>query len=168
MEATTPTSLRIDGFDAVAEALLKVLDSRARLACVFAPRLEPRLWNHPAVVEALRAFAISNPSSGRERELRILVGEPADLPRDCGALVALHQRLPSLLQFRQPLEDHEWPALHPFLLVDHGSMLSLDGDGRLGGEFTPAGTGHGRVVQARFETAWERARPLSELRVLGI
>ena len=155
---------RIDGFDDVAAALLQVLEAGSRLACLFAPRLEPRLWNHPAVIEALRAFAIS----GQEREIRVLIGEPSGVSRDCGALVTLHQRLPSILQIRQPLEDHEWPALHPFLLVDDGSVLALDGDGRLGGESIPANAGHGRVFQARFDAAWERARPISELRVLGI
>lgn len=168
MDDNAPTGFRVDGFDGVADAVLKVLEAGARVACVFAPRLEPRLWNQPAIVEGLRAFAISSWNPGRERDIRILVGEPADLARDCGALVALHQRLPSLVQFRQPPDDREWPALHPFLLADDGALLSLDGDGRLGGEFEPAGVGRGRVLRARFDDAWERARPLSELRALGI
>ena len=164
MTDTSPVSHRIDGFDAVAMAVLQLLENSSRLACLFAPRLEPRLWNQPAIVEALRAFAIS----GREREIRILVGEHADLARDCGALVALHQRLPSLLQFRQPQDDHEWPALHPILAADGGSVLALDGDGRLGGDFMPSGSGQSHVFRSRFDMAWERARPMAELRVLGI
>lgn len=159
-----PASLRVDGFADVADAALKVLETRARIARLFAPRLDPRLWNQPAIVDALREFA----TSAREREIRVLVGAPADLARDCGALVALHQRLPSLLQFRQPLEDEAWPALHPFLLADDGASLALDGDGRLGGEFEPEGVGRGRVIRARFDESWERARPMSELRALGI
>ena len=155
---------RIDGLDAVIAAATAVLQASSRRICLFAPKLESRLWNQPAIVDALRGFAVS----GRERELRILVGEPADLARDCGALVALHQRLPTALQLRQPLEGDEWPASHPFLLGDDGAILRLDGDGRLGGEILAADAGQGRVFQARFDTAWERARPMSELRALGI
>ncbi|PNS08185.1 hypothetical protein [Solilutibacter silvestris] len=164
MENTTPSAHRIDGLDAVITAIIDVLRSSVRRTCLFAPQLESRLWNQPAIINGLRTFAIS----GRERELRILVAEAADLQRDCGALVALHQRLPSALQLRQPLEGDGWPAQHPFLLGDDGSILRLDGAGRLGGDFTPAGFGQGRVVQSRFDAAWERARPMPELRALGI
>lgn len=155
---------RIDGLDAVIAATTVLLSTSTRRICLFAPRLESRLWNQPAIVDALRGFAIS----GREREIRILVGEPADLARDCGALVALHQRLPTALQLRQPLEGDEWPASSPFLLGDEGAILRLDGDGRLGGDLIAAKTGQGRVFQARFDAVWERARPMSELRALGI
>lgn len=163
MNALQPNG-RIDGLDAVIAAAIAMLQANSRRACLFAPKLESRLWNQPAILDALRGFVIS----GRERELRILIGEPADLARDCGALVALHQRLPSALQLRQPLEGDAWPASHPFLLGDDGAILRLDGDGRLGGETIAADVGQGRVFQARFDTAWERARPMSELRALGI
>ena len=155
---------RIDGLDAVVTAAIAVFRASTRRVCLFAPRLEQRLWNQTTIVEALRGFAIS----GREREIRVLVGDPADVARDCGAVVALHQRLPSALQLRQPLEGDEWPARDPFLLGDDGMILRLDGDGRLGGEVIPAESGQGRVFQARFDTVWERARPMSELRALGI
>ncbi len=160
----SPFNGRIDGLDAVIVAATAVLQTSSRRICLFAPKLEARLWNQPAVVDALRGFAVS----GREREIRILVGEPADLARDCGALVALHQRLPTTLQLRQPLEGDEWPAQHPFLLGDDGAILRLDGDGRLGGEIIAAEAGQGRVFQSRFDGSWERARPMSELRALGI
>lgn len=163
MSASLPSG-RIDGLDTVAGTVAAILQASARRICLFAPKLESRLWNQPAITDALRGFAVS----GREREIRILVGEPADLARDCGALVALHQRLPTALQLRQPLEGDEWPASHPFLLGDDGAILRLDGDGRLGGEIIAAEAGQGRVFQARFDTCWERARPMSELRALGI
>ncbi|MBS0215687.1 MAG: hypothetical protein JSR50_08040 [Proteobacteria bacterium] len=163
MNASLPNG-RIDGLDAVVAATTAMLQASSRRICLFAPKLESRLWNQPAIVDALRGFAVS----GREREIRILVGEPDDLVRDCGSLVALHQRLSSVLQLRQPLENDEWPASHPFLLGDDGAILRLDGDGRLGGEIIAAEAGQGRVFQARFDAIWERARPMSELRALGI
>lgn len=164
MNASASHDGRIDGLDAVIAAATAVVRASSRRACLFAPRLESRLWNQPAIVDALRAFAVS----GREHEIRILVAEPADLARDCGALVALHQRLPTALLLRQPLEGDEWPASHPFLAGDDGTVLRLDGDGRLGGDKVVAEAGQRRVFQARFDSAWERARPMSELRVLGI
>lgn len=155
---------RLDGLDAVTVAATAVLQSSSRRISLFAPKLEPRLWNQPTLIDALRGFAIS----GREHEIRILIGEPTDLARDCGALVTLHQRLPTALQLRQPLEGDEWPASHPFLLGDDGTILRLDGDGRLGGDISAAEGGLGHVFLARFDSTWERARPMSELRVLGI
>ena len=164
MNAPESQNKRIDGLDAITATAIAVFQASSRRICLFALQLEARLWNQPAIIDALRGFAIS----GREREIRILVAESADLARDCGALVALHQRLPTALQLRQPLEGDEWPASHPFLLGDDGAILHLDGDGRLGGEMIATQAGQGRVLQIRFDTTWERARPMSELRVLGI
>lgn len=164
MNASGSHNRRIDGLDAVTATAIIAFQASSRRICLFAPRLDARLWNQPAIIDALRGFAIA----GREREIRILVAESADVARDCAALVSLHQRLPTALQLRQPLESDEWPASHPFLLGDDGAILRLDGDGRLGGEMIATEAGQGRVFQIRFDTTWERARPMSELRVLGI
>ncbi|MBW8822930.1 MAG: hypothetical protein JF567_01630 [Xanthomonadales bacterium] len=164
MNAPEPRTGRIDGLAVVIAAAIDVLHTSSRRASMFAPKLEARLWNQPAIIDALRGFAIS----GRDREVRILVAEPTDLARDCGALVVLQQRLPTALPLREPLEGDEWPASHPFLLADEGTVLRFDSDGRLGGELIAADAGQGRIFQTRFDAAWERARPMSELRVLGI
>lgn len=120
-------------------------------------------WSSPALLELLREYATAR----SQRQACWLFGGVDALARDHGPLVALAQRLPSLVLLRQADPDFQPPATQGFVANDRGQLLLLDSGRQVAGSFTTASE-RARPLAARFGDAWERARPLSELRVLGL
>lgn len=134
-----------------------------RQLLIHVPDVDSALWSSPALLEVLRTFVTAR----SQREVRWLLGSSEGLARDHGALVALAQRLPSLLQLRQSDPDFAQPATQAFIANDRGDLLLFDSGDRMAATFTDAGE-RVRPLVARFNDAWDRARVITEVRALGI
>ncbi len=156
-------SARAEGTAELAAAIATIADGSRRHICCFITRAEDELWSAPALLDALRGFVVAR----SHREVRLLFTEPGGLARDHAALVALAQRLPSLLMLRQVDAQSALPAPQAFVLGDSGEALLFDSGTRAGATHT-SDSQRTRPLLQRFDEAWTRARPLAEIRSLGI
>lgn len=162
--APTAVSRRCDSREAISDALAELFESAGRRVHVFAPALDAGIWNSPRLLDAMRRFATAR----AQREVQLLVQRVEDLPREHGALIALAQRLPSLLLLREPDPDATLPDRQGFVANDSGALLLFDADQRPGAVYTAEKAGRARHLTESFGQAWDRARPLTELRALGL
>ncbi len=145
-------------------ACAAVVRGARRAVCVRAQALDPGLFDAPAVLEALRRFAIGG-TGGR---VRILLQDAATPQRAQAPLLALAQRLPSAFAFREVADavDREYPSA--FVANDAGGYYFRGLASRLEGEADQAAPGRARQLRGEFDRAWERSRPVTEYRALGI
>lgn len=156
--------IEFDRLDALVEATrILVVDARRELV-VYTRDLEHALYTHPAVVEAFKQFAIA----GRGGVARILVQDPGAALHQPHALLTLAQRLPSAFQIRAPQdpEDLQYPSA--FLANDRDGYLFRLLGSRLEGDWCEALPARSRQLNEEFRRVWERARPCTEFRALGI
>ena len=147
-----------------AEARRQLLrDARHRLS-IYLPLLGNDSYAGAEELAELRRIAIS----GRGAQIRILLHDPAAALRNDHRLVALAQRLSSVIQIRTPVEEADLAYISAYLLNDAGGYLFLPEADRAQGRAAR----HDRASQApllqHFDDVWERAEPASELRALGI
>lgn len=152
-----------DQAQAVDYAARAIADARRRV-WIRSLDLDPWLFGHPDVLDALRGFAIH----GHDVQVQILLHD-AGAPLTARApLIDLAQRLPSVFQFRE-VDD-------PAYREDRSAMVAGDAGGYY---FRPQGdsfegsaalASRARVKQLkdRFDEIWERARTITEYRALGL
>lgn len=157
------TTRRVETQDEVVIAIGDIAASAGRELMLFLPDAGDDVWSSPSLLDAVRGFVTAR----SHREARWLFATTDTLARDHGPLVALAQRLPSLVPLRQADPDFSLPAAQGFVVNDRGQLLLLDSGERLAGTFTDANE-RARPLAGRFDEAWERARSLTELRALGI
>lgn len=160
--SSRPTEL--DSLEEVIEATrLLVVDARRELV-VYTRDLEPAVFAAPAVLDAFKQFAIA----GRGGVVRIVIQEPAAAQRHPHPLLALAQRMTSAFQFRTPQdpEDMQYPSV--YVANDRDGFLFRLLGSRYEGEWSENLPARNRQVRDEFARVWERCRPCTELRALGI
>lgn len=143
-------------------ALLGVITSARRELDIYSRELDPGLLDAPEVIAALRRFAIDG------GEVRVLLQDPITPQRAIAPLLGLAQRLPSAFAFRAIEEptDLRYPAA--YAVNDRGGYYFRALGHRFDGETRLDGPGRARQLRADFDPVWERARPCTEYRALGI
>lgn len=126
--------------------------------------LDPALLDSPEALAELKRVALS----GRRARLRILVADPRGPLADGHRLIPLAQRLTSAIELRMPVEDVDLQYPSAFLLNDRGGYFFRPLAGRGAGSGSTCNPGRHAQLLAFFDEAWERARPIPELRVLGL
>jgi predicted GNAT family N-acyltransferase len=148
--------------DAAIAALLGVIGGARRELWIYSRELDPGLLDRSEVLAALRRFAT------RGGAAHILL-QDALAPQSAHApLIGLSQRLPSAFLFRvidEPV-DRAYPSA--FIANDRGGWYFRALGHRSEGETRIDQPARARQLQAVFEPFWERARPCSEYRALGI
>ncbi|HWS78734.1 MAG TPA: GNAT family N-acetyltransferase [Thermomonas sp.] len=155
---------RIDSREGGIEAALLAIDGARRTIWIRSFDLDPWLYGDAGVLQALRRFA----TAGRGNEVRVLLHDAAAPQRAHAPLLALAQRLPSIFLFRE-LEDpvdRDDPAA--FIAGDGGGYYLRSLGQRVEGEAEQHAPARVRQVRAGFDEAWERSRPVSEYRALGL
>jgi hypothetical protein len=89
---------------------------------LYSPDLEPWLYNHSAVEQALRTFLLASPRN----RLRILLKDSSRAIKEGHRLIALARRLPSNCQIRK-LNPHYPIDDHCALLIDECGVLLRTG-----------------------------------------
>ena len=155
---------RIDTREAAIEAAIRAIDGARRRVWIRSFALDPGLLDAAPVLESLRRFA----TAGRGNEVRILLHDAAVPQRAQAPLLALAQRLPSIVQFRElqdPVDTND-PAC--WIAGDGGGYYLRSLGQRIEGEAERHAPGRVRQLRAGFDEAWERSRPVSEYRALGL
>lgn len=150
---------------AEAVAITTAIVAQARRSLVIYSRaLDPGLWDASPVLDALRRFATHRTGV----QVQVLLQDAATPRHALAPLIGLGQRLPSVFLFREVQDPVDLSYVAAFVANDdHGYYFRPLGH-RYDGE---AGLEHaGRVRQLRdeFTQMWERARPVTEFRALGL
>lgn len=145
-------------------AVLAVLATARREACIYMRELEADIYDHAEVIEALKQIAIAGPNSS----VRILIQEPTGARADGHRLVALSQRLSSSFAFRTPIEEIDQQYAGCFVISDRGGWFERTLASRFDGEGSTRGPGRKAQLQEMFNAVWERSVELTEMRRLEI
>lgn len=143
-------------------AMIGVLASARRSVFVYSRDLDPGLFDRPAVLAAFRRLAV------RSGEIRILLQDIATPQRAHAPLIALAQRLTTAFAIRVVEEPVDLTYPSAFAASDTGGWYFRPLGHRFEGEAMLDGAARMRQLRTVFDGAWERARPASELRALGI
>ncbi len=161
---------RLDGAVAVEypsaalAALIGLAAQARRSLMIYSRALDPGLLDAPTVLEALRRYA-TRPGPN---EVRILLQDPAAPQQHLSPLLALAQRLPSVFAFRAVTDPHDLAYPSAFVVNDGGGYYFRPLGHRPDGETDLDGPARARQLREEFARTWERARPISEYRALGI
>ena len=152
----------VDGRAAGLAAALGVANGARRQMLVYTRDLDPGLLDQPEAVAALRRFAVGG------GEVRVLLHDPASPQRAIAPLLGLGQRLTSAFQFRAIEEpvDRDYPSA--YVANDTSGWYFRPLGHRFDGETRLDDGARARQLRAHFEPVWERARPCTEFRVLGL
>ncbi len=153
------TSTRAEGL----QAALEIVGDARRALAVRVHALEPGLFDQATLLDALRALAVRNP--GRA-EIRILVHDAGGLPQS--PLLPLLQRLTSSFFVREVEDPADRAYASAYLANDNGGWWFRPLSTSFDGQTALAQPGIAKQLREDFLPAWERARPCSELRALGI
>lgn len=152
----------VETHDAAVAAMLGVIGTARRHLWLYSRDLDPGLLDLPEVMAALRRFGTHG------GEARILL-QDALAPQSAHApLISLSQRLPSAFAFRviEETVDRAYPSA--FACNDAGGWYFRLLGHRTEGETRIDQPARARQLENVFEPFWERARPCTEYRALGI
>jgi predicted GNAT family N-acyltransferase len=154
----------IDHRDTAISTIVDIIGDARRSLWLYTRDLDPGLLDAPPVLDALRRFG----TAGRGNELRVLLQDAAAPQRGHAPLLALAQRLPSVFLFREVDDpvDRAYPSA--YLANDLGGYYFRTLGHRFDGEADLHAPGRARQLRGAFMAVWERARPVSEYRALGI
>ena len=162
MRLAIDTPERVDSREGGVAATAAVIDGARRGLAIYTRDLDPGLLDQAAVVDAIRRLAT------RKGEIRVLLQDPAAAQRALAPLIALGQRLSSAIQFRavEEMVDRSYPSA--FIVNDRGGHYFRPLGHRWEGEARQDSPGRARHLRGIFDPFWERGRPCSEFRALGI
>ncbi|GAB1595965.1 GNAT family N-acetyltransferase [Lysobacter claricitrinus] len=143
-------------------ATVGIATNTRRAMVIYSREMDPGLLDHADVITALRRLAT------RGGEVRVLL-QDVDAPQRAHApLIALAQRLSSAFSIRVIEEPVDLTYPSAFLANDTGGWYFRTLGHRVEGETQLDGAARVRQLRTVFDSAWERARPATELRALGI
>jgi len=154
----------IEDHAAAVVATTALIGAARRGLWIYSRTLDPGLLDAPEVLEAFRSFA----TAGVGGEVRILLQDAAAPQRAHAPLLVLAQRLPSVFLFREPIDPVDRAYASAFLTNDNGGYYFRSLGHRIEGEADLHGPGRARQLRNAFEPVWERSRPVTEYRALGI
>lgn len=165
-----PMRRKLEGASAIehreaAVAIVTAIVAQARRSLyLYSRELDPGLFDAPDVVEVLRAFG----TNGRGNEVRVLMQDAAAPQRALAPLIALGQRLPSVFAFREVIDPVDRAYASAFVVNDGGGYYFRTLGHRFDGESALDGSGRARQLRENFDRVWERSRPVTEYRALGL
>ncbi len=150
--------------DEAITAVLTLLGDARHSVAFYTRELDPGLLDAEPVLQVLRQLAMR----GRGAELRLLVQEPQAALLDGHRLIALAQRLPSVIRLRVPVEDSDRQYAAAFALNDVGGYLLRPLGNRYEGQGNTCDPGRQAQLLRYFEQVWERSEPATVLRPLEL
>lgn len=143
-------------------AVVATARAARRSMIIYSRDMDPGLLDAPEVLSAIRRFAT------RGGEIRILLQDVETPQRAHAPLIALSQRLPSSFSVRVIDEPVDLTYPSAFVASDTGGWYFRSLGHRMDGETELDSAARVRQLRTVFDAAWERARPATELRALGI
>lgn len=152
----------IHGVDALAQAVAALLSSARRHVRLFAPYLEPSIFQTASVTAAMARFVAQH----SHNRVYVLIEDVAQVRRDNGRLIELARRVSDGVELRE-VEDNDRGARDLYLLADRAAFLMQEDVGRSDGVVSARAPQEAAQLIARFDEIWERATPVA-LRTLGL
>lgn len=157
-------AVRLETVESTVDAALQLIAGARRRLCIYSRDLEYGLYGQNAIVEALKQFALSNRNGG----VQIIIQDPASLRGQTHPVLELAQRLPSYFLIRTPIEAEDLEYISAFVINDcDGYLFRLMGN-RYEGHWSPKLPARNRQLSEEFERVWQRSRPCTEFRALGL
>ncbi len=153
-----------DGLAAATQATIELVRAARRELWLHTRDFDPALLGQAGVVEAFKQFAIA----GRGGVVQVILLEPVSVQGQGHPLLGLAQRMSSVFQLRTPTEDLDQQYPSAYLANDRDGYLFRPLASRWEGDWSPALPARTRQLVEHFGRAWERARPCTEFRALGI
>jgi predicted GNAT family N-acyltransferase len=155
-----PTGSRAD----IAASRLRLLSEAGRRLSIYQPILTDEVYASTQELAELRRIA----TSGRGAQIRILLHDPAAALRDSHRLIALTQRLPSMILVRTPIEELDLAYGSSYLCTDEGGYLfQLDAQRATGRAALTDRASQAPLLQ-HFNDVWERSTRASALHSLDL
>ena len=145
-------------------AIAELLADAAHDVAIYTRDLDADLLDIPAILDALKRIALS----GRRARVRVLVQDPRKPVSDGHRLIAIAQRLPSVIELRVPQDEHDRQYASAFLINDRRGYLFRLLASRNEGEGSTYAPGRHAQLREYFDQVWERSSPSEELRQLAI
>lgn len=164
MRRTLDGPRKVERLQDAIETAVDIIASARRTLWIRSAALDPGLFDAPNVMQALRTFA----TSGRGNEVRILLRDAASPQAHHAPMLALAQRLPSVILFRELTDPEDRADASAWIASDSGGYYVRKLGERIEGETDSHAPARCRQLQASHNLAWERARPISEYRALGL
>lgn len=154
----------IEHREAAVAIVTAIITQARRQLRIYSRELDPGLFDAPGVVDALRRFG----TAGRGNQVQVVL-QDADAPqRALAPLIMLGQRLPSVFAFREVIDPVDRAYASAFVVNDDGGYYFRTLGHRFDGESALDVSGRARQLRESFDRVWERSRPVTEYRTLGI
>ena len=164
MRRTLAGATAIESRDAAVALTCAIVAGTRRELSIYTRALDPGLFDAPEVLDALRRLA-----TRRQRiDIRILMHDPDSAQRAHAPLIALSQRLPSVFAFREACDPADRGYASAYTVNDDSGFHFRPLGNRFDGEGAIDLGGRARQLAESFQPVWERARPVTEFRALGL
>lgn len=163
-EPTAADPIRVLDHPAGVDIATQIIAGARRKLWIRSLDLEPWLFDHPGLLDVLRNFA----TSGRDVQVQVLLHDAAAPQNAHAKLLDLAQRMPSVFQFREVDEPAYREDRAALIANDTGGYYFRPQGERVEGNACLDARARVRQLQQRFSEIWERSRPVSEYRALGI
>lgn len=145
-------------------ATCEVVQSARRRLWICSHELDPGLLDQREVLDGLRRFATARVGAS----VQVLLHDAAAPQRAHAPLLSLAQRLPSVFAFRELDDPVDRAQTAAYIVNDAGGYYHRGLGHRIEGEADRDAGGRARQLADAFRPLWERSRPVSEYRALGL
>ena len=154
----------IEHRDAAVAIVTAIITQARRGLSIYTRELDPGLFDAPEIVDALRRFG----TAGRGNEVHVVLQDAATPQRALSPVIALAQRLPSVFAFRDVIDPVDRAYASAFVVNDGSGYYFRTLGHRFDGESALDAPGRARQLREGFNRVWERSRPVTEYRALGL
>jgi predicted GNAT family N-acyltransferase len=145
-------------------ATVGLIGKARRQICIYSPDLEHILYGRADVIEALKQFAINSQGGN----VLIIVQDTLATRNQPHPLIDLAQRLSSVFLLRTPIEADDLQYPSAYLVNDRDGYLFRQQSNQYRGVWSPTMPSRNRQLAEEFERVWQRCRPCTEFRALGL
>jgi hypothetical protein len=160
---SAPTRRIVRDRDEVAAQLRTLLHGARHEISVFAPQLEPALFNNAELERLLASFAARH----HRNRARFLVEDVEQALHDNPRLIGLCRRFSEFIQTRRVGEEHVG-LRELFVIVDHDGYLHQRDLSRPECVVDTQGRQAVGELAQRFQAMWDRSEPIAEILTTGL
>lgn len=164
MNDKTPSSPQtLDSLEGTRAVTVVFVTAARREVHLYSPDLEPRLYDHPPFLDALKELALS----GRRARVHILTRDTGPAVTRGHRLIELSRQLSTFIEIRR-VDDTVRERSDAFLVVDRRAVIHRPNWTRHEGTAEADNPLQARLLIQEFDTLWETATPDPELRRLHL
>ena len=149
---------------ACTDAVSQLVNQAQREVAIFSQQLEPLLYNHAEICEALSQLARKSKLS----RIRIIAIQTRNVLAQGHCLITLAQRLSSYVQIRNPSTTELKRFSESWLIIDNHSMCRINNPDRYEGKLIESDRLEVKNQLEFFDNAWENSSPDPNVRQLNI